>query len=51
MHNRAARRLAPLFAALRFLEPRCLLVSYMPLARPECSRAPQGLTLKPRARK
>ena len=38
MHRRAARRLAPVFAAA-LLEPACLLVSYMPLARLERSRS------------
>ena len=38
MHRRAARRLAPVLALLRCSSPGCLLVSYMPLARLECSR-------------
>ena len=38
MHRRTARRLAPVFAAA-LLEPACLLVSYMPLARLERSRS------------
>ena len=37
MHRRAARRLAPVFA-LRCSSLAGLLVSYMPLARLECSR-------------
>ena len=45
MHRRAARRLAPVFAALRCSSLLGLLVSYMPLARLECASAKQqGLT-------